>query len=68
MLRVGLLVVIATWVALAAARSSPLAEDIQELLKNVDARYSDNVFEDANLDVVSNCFTLFYAVSRGPLT
>ncbi|KAJ8713467.1 hypothetical protein PYW07_013837 [Mythimna separata] len=51
MLREGLFVVIATCVALAAARTPPQSENIEELLKNVDARYSDNVFEDASLDV-----------------
>ncbi|KAJ8716126.1 hypothetical protein PYW08_013411 [Mythimna loreyi] len=51
MLREGLLVVVATCVALAAATSPPQSENIEELLKNVDARYSDNVFEDARLNV-----------------
>ncbi|CAH0694148.1 unnamed protein product [Spodoptera exigua] len=51
MLRGGLLVVIATCVALAAARSSESSDDIQELLKNIELRYSTDVFEDANLDV-----------------
>lgn len=48
-----LVVVIATCVALAAARGTPLSDDIQGLLKNVDSRYSNDVFEDGKLDVVS---------------
>lgn len=56
MLRVELLVVIATCLSVAVARSSPQTGNIQELLKNIDTRYSDNLYEDASLDVVSgNC-------------
>ncbi|XP_063892998.1 lipase 1-like [Helicoverpa armigera] len=51
MLRRELSVVLATCFALAAARGSPHGDDIKELLKSIDSRYSDNVFEDANLDV-----------------
>ena len=53
MLRGGLLVVIATCVALAAARRSPQADSTEKWLKSIETRYSDDVFEDALLDVVS---------------
>ncbi|KAJ8713466.1 hypothetical protein PYW07_013836 [Mythimna separata] len=52
MSRGGLLLAIAACVALsAAASSSPQADHVQKLLKNAGTRYSNNVIEDANLDV-----------------
>lgn len=67
MFRGGLLVVLATsCVTIAAARSSPQADSIQELLKNIDARYSDNVFVDANLNVVSESCVQQNNVSFSP--
>ena len=56
--------VIAACFALAAARSSPHGNNIQKLLKHVDVRYSDNVFEDANLDVVRALFIIGMLVLR----
>ncbi|KAJ8716127.1 hypothetical protein PYW08_013412 [Mythimna loreyi] len=52
MLRGGLLLVIAACVATpATATSSPRSNYIQELLVAIESRYSNNVFEDANLIV-----------------
>ncbi|CAH1638712.1 unnamed protein product [Spodoptera littoralis] len=51
MVRVELLAVIATCLTVVVARSSPQASNIQELFTNVEPRYSDDIFEDANLDV-----------------
>ncbi|KAF9803061.1 hypothetical protein SFRURICE_012306 [Spodoptera frugiperda] len=50
MLRAGLLI-IATCVSLAAARRSPNADTVEKWVKDVNVRYSDNVLEDALLDV-----------------
>uniref|UniRef100_A0A2A4K595 Partial AB-hydrolase lipase domain-containing protein n=1 Tax=Heliothis virescens TaxID=7102 RepID=A0A2A4K595_HELVI len=51
MLHRELLVVFATCLTLAAARGSPHADDIAELLKRFGPRCSNSVLEDANLDV-----------------
>ncbi|XP_022830192.1 lipase 3-like [Spodoptera litura] len=51
MVRVELLAVIATCLTVVVARSSPQPSKIQELFTNVEPRYSDDIFEDANLDV-----------------
>lgn len=59
MLRVGLLM-IATCVSLAAARRSPNADTVEQWVKEVNVRYSDNVLEDALLDVVSCTFLILF--------
>uniref|UniRef100_A0A2A4K5R5 Lipase n=1 Tax=Heliothis virescens TaxID=7102 RepID=A0A2A4K5R5_HELVI len=51
MLHGGLYVVFATCVALAAARASLEGDQIMEMLKSIDLRYSTDVAEDARLDV-----------------
>ncbi|KAJ8713468.1 hypothetical protein PYW07_013838 [Mythimna separata] len=51
MLRRDLLVVLVTCVALVTARRSPQADSTEKWLKSINTRYSDNVFEDALLDV-----------------
>ncbi|PZC84164.1 hypothetical protein B5X24_HaOG200551 [Helicoverpa armigera] len=51
MLSGGLLVVLTTCVALVSARRSPHADEIDDLIKSTGARYSDNILEDARLDV-----------------
>uniref|UniRef100_A0A2A4K660 Lipase n=1 Tax=Heliothis virescens TaxID=7102 RepID=A0A2A4K660_HELVI len=51
MLHGGLYVVLATCVALVAARESPHADYVRELFQSIEWRHSDNVFEDGLLDV-----------------
>ncbi|KAJ8716124.1 hypothetical protein PYW08_013409 [Mythimna loreyi] len=51
MLRVELLVALCICVSLAAARRSPQADSTEKWMKSIKSRYSDNVFEDALLDV-----------------
>ncbi|XP_026730889.1 lipase 3-like [Trichoplusia ni] len=50
MFRGRLLVVVATYVALAAAVEIPQDAIIKDLIDNFESRYSDNVIEDANLN------------------